>query len=121
MLFQSIWHSSAIRPLLLRNIPVKDTKKVDKLENSHRFFNNHSCKYFPCHNTPDCMTNSQFNCLFCFCPLYHLDDCGGKFTYSKTESAEINSIKLCMDCHLPHMPEYYDIIIDKLRNCQEIT
>jgi len=79
------------------------------MKNSHRFFNNNECKYFPCHETdkPD-----EYNCLFCYCPLYALGDrCGGSFTYNAT-----GTIKLCDDCKLPHQPEYYDVIIQKLED-----
>jgi len=75
------------------------------MQNSHRFFSNKSCQYFPCHKKP---TVDEFNCLFCFCPLYHLDDkCGGVFEYYK-------NVKSCMECHLPHTPDFYDVIIEKL-------
>lgn len=36
------------------------------MENSHRFFENRECKYFPCHKGLE-----DFNCLFCYCPLYN--------------------------------------------------
>ena len=79
---------------------------ITKIQNSHKFFTNQSCKYFPCHGKPD---TDSFNCLFCYCPLYSLgDDCGGIFEYTP------KGIKTCMDCHLPHTPEYYDVIIDEL-------
>ena len=36
---------------------------------------NHECEYFPCHKVPE---GFDFNCLFCYCPLYALGDkCGG--------------------------------------------
>ena len=77
------------------------------MENNHRFFNNRECKYFPCHSTPD---QNSFNCLFCYCPLYSLGDkCGGNFKHTA------KGVKNCTDCHLPHMPEYYDTIISKLK------
>ena len=75
------------------------------MENSHRFFSNRDCKDFPCHEAPE----DDFNCLFCFCPLYGMGDkCGGLFKYTK-------NVKSCIGCHLPHMPEYYDTIISKLK------
>jgi len=37
------------------------------------------------------------------------DRCGGIFEY-------VEGVKSCMDCHLPHMPEYYDTVISKLTN-----
>jgi Zn-finger protein len=86
------------------------------MENSHRFFNNNRCKYFPCHKISDNSNNSvnpdnnDFNCLFCYCPLYFLGDkCGGNFKYSG-----VACIKNCVDCLLPHTPEYYDVIVSKL-------
>jgi Zn-finger protein len=49
--------------------------------------------------------------MFCFCPLYFLNDkCGGNFKYSGEKG-----IKNCTDCHLPHLPEYYDTIMSKLK------
>ena len=76
------------------------------MENNHRFFKNHDCKYFPCHKQPG---EDEFNCLFCYCPLYGLcDKCGGSFQY-------IKKVKVCMDCHFPHVPENYDTIVSKLK------
>ena len=77
------------------------------MENSFKFFINCGCKYFPCHAEPE---QDNFNCLFCYCPLYFLGNkCGGRFKYSGKKG-----IKNCMDCHLPHLPEYYDTIVSKL-------
>ena len=79
----------------------------NNIKNSHKFFNNRECKYFPCHKISD---NKNFNCLFCYCPLYFLGDkCGGNFKYGS------NGVKNCLDCKLPHNPEYYDTIISKLK------
>ncbi|WP_291325093.1 cysteine-rich small domain-containing protein [Desulfovibrio sp. UCD-KL4C] len=75
------------------------------MENSFRFFRNHQCRYFPCHEVEN---NLEFNCLFCFCPLYHLEKCGGTYEIK-------NGIKWCSDCTLPHRPERYDYIIGKLK------
>lgn len=61
------------------------------------FFANRACEYFPCHEGIDL---EEFNCLFCFCPLYALGEgCGGDFCY--TESG----VKNCDRCSLPHMGE----------------
>ena len=58
------------------------------------FFSNRECQYFPCHENID---PNDFNCMFCYCPLYMLGDkCGGTFTY--TEQGR----KACNDCVLPH-------------------
>jgi len=80
-------------------------KQKKTMQNSFRYFCNHNCKYFPCHT----IEGEDFNCLFCFCPLYRFDDCGGTFEYSK------KGVKMCMDCTMPHIPENYDVIIDRLK------
>lgn len=76
------------------------------MQNSYRFFCNQDCQYFPCHKTekPD-----EFNCLFCFCPLYFFDDCGGRFTVLES------GVKDCTNCLIPHNPKGYDHILKKLR------
>ena len=39
----------------------------------------------------------EFNCLFCYCPLYVLGpDCGGNFSYTE------DGVKDCSACTLPH-------------------
>jgi len=74
--------------------------------NSHRFFRNHECRYFPCHKTD---RPEEFNCLFCFCPLYFLDDCGG-------DGILLDSgIKDCSGCMVPHAPDGYDRVMARLR------
>ena len=85
----------------------------DLSKNRHSFFCNNECKYFPCHKMSDnnIQENNNFNCLFCYCPLYFMGDkCGGNFKYSGDKN-----IKDCKDCNLPHIPEYYDVIISKLK------
>ena len=80
------------------------------MENSSRFFQNSACKYYPCHAGFEA---DGFNCLFCFCPLYFLGDkCGGNFFYTD------KNIKSCEKCALPHMPDYYDAIIAKLKDME---
>ena len=75
--------------------------------NSARFFSNRECQYFPCHKEPE---PDDFNCLFCFCPLYLLKDkCGGDFFYTD------KGVKNCRDCSLPHRAEYYDEILAILK------
>jgi len=76
------------------------------MENSSRYFRNTSCEYFPCHKHP---RTEEFNCLFCYCPLYSMEErCGGIFKRTA------GGLKCCVQCHLPHLPEHYDIIIHKL-------
>lgn len=75
------------------------------MDNSYRFFQNRACAYFPCHKVSE---DGDFNCLFCYCPLYALGrSCGGSCGY--TESG----IKDCSGCLLPHSPQGYDYINSK--------
>lgn len=78
---------------------------------SYRYFENRECEYFPCHKTGE----GEFNCLFCFCPLYALGDkCGGNFSYLE------NGIKDCSDCLLPHREKSYDYICSKFMEIAEL-
>lgn len=76
------------------------------MENSYRFFCNTDCKYFPCHETKK---PEDFNCLFCFCPLYFFEECGGN--YRTLDSG----VKDCTTCMIPHTPKGYDHIVKKLK------
>ncbi|SFK42852.1 Cysteine-rich small domain-containing protein [Lachnospiraceae bacterium KH1T2] len=78
------------------------------MENSSRFFENTGCKYFPCHKL-----EGDFNCLFCYCPLYFLDNCPGNHTWIERDGYRI---KNCIDCVWPHKPENYDIMMTILKN-----
>ena len=72
----------------------------------YKCFTNKKCEYFPCHKTNNV---DNFNCLFCFCPLYSMgENCGGNFTYTK------EGIKDCSNCLIPHKKENYDYIVGKL-------
>ena len=72
---------------------------------SFKFFCNKDCQFFPCHQTKD---PDNFNCLFCYCPLYALGDkCGGNFKYLES------GIKDCSNCTLPHKRENYEYITSK--------
>ena len=83
------------------------------LKQHFRFFTHAKCEYFPCHNSTD---PEQFNCLFCYCPLYALGDkCGGRFTYTP------DGIKDCSPCLLPHSPEGYDKIMERWPDLQAMT
>ena len=71
----------------------------------YQYFSHHACEYFPCHAGA---SPEQFNCLFCYCPLYGLsDDCGGIFTFAV-------GVKDCSACLFPHLPENYTQIIARL-------
>lgn len=71
-----------------------------------KFFQNKNCEFFPCHKIAN---EKDFNCLFCYCPIYSLGDkCGGDFKYLE------NGIKDCSDCTLPHIKKNYQIIVDRV-------
>ena len=73
-------------------------------QNDHSFFQNKDCQYFPCHKTD----RDDFNCLFCYCPLYALGDrCGGNFRYTE------KGVKDCTNCLIPHSPNGYDYVLAK--------
>ncbi len=78
-----------------------------KIVNSHRFFENKACQYFPCHQSLQ-----DFNCLFCYCPLYPRENCPGNPSYIETDGKRI---KDCTDCTFPHQPENYDKILCMLK------
>lgn len=77
------------------------------MDNSHRFFKNVDCKYYPCHET-----SGELNCLFCYCPLYPIKKCPGS-----PEFVERNGrlVKNCKNCVFPHLPENYDKVVAALR------
>lgn len=75
-------------------------------KNSHKYFRNPDCKYFPCHETGD---DSYFNCLFCFCPLYFLNDCGGTPSYTRS------GVKDCTPCVRPHAKGGYEFVLARLK------
>jgi Zn-finger protein len=72
---------------------------------SEKYFSNKRCKFYPCHNVDD------INCLFCFCPLYHLE-CDGNFTVKKQEQI---LIKDCSNCLIPHSRQAYEYIMSRLK------
>lgn len=72
---------------------------------SHRFFRNTDCHYFPCHQG---VRPEEFNCLFCFCPLYFLENCGGTPDVSR-------GIKDCTPCLNPHAAGGYERVLARLK------
>lgn len=81
------------------------------MENSYRFFENRECKYFPCHKGV-----KEFNCLFCYCPLYHME-CPGAPEYRQKDE---RTIKVCTRCNFPHKAENYDKIMEILRKGDKV-
>lgn len=76
------------------------------MNNSSRFFENRECEYFPCHEGL-----KDFNCMFCYCPMYGKEKCPGNPEYIEIKGKRI---KDCSNCTFPHNPENYDIIMQLL-------
>ncbi|MCC0683905.1 cysteine-rich small domain-containing protein [Clostridioides sp. ZZV15-6383] len=80
---------------------------------NYKFFNHKNCEFFPCHKTNK---PEEFNCLFCYCPLYALgENCGGNFKYTD------KGIKDCSSCMLPHKKDNYNYIMGKFQDLVKIT
>lgn len=72
---------------------------------NYSFFQNKECEYFPCHKIDNI---EEFNCLFCYCPLYALGEkCGGNYTYSE------KGYKNCKNCNYPHIKDNYEKVIER--------
>ena len=76
------------------------------MNNSHRFFENRECRYFPCHKGLD-----EFNCLFCYCPFYGWENCPGNPEYPEKNGRKI---KDCTNCTFPHRAQNYDRVVSLL-------
>lgn len=78
-----------------------------KYETDNYKFNQHrQCEYFPCHQGVE---EDQFNCLFCYCPLYMLgNQCGGNFKVG-------SGIKDCSSCIKPHDENSYNFVMSKIK------
>ena len=76
-------------------------------ENSHKFFANKECRYYPCHEGL-----KEINCLFCYCPFYMFKDCPGDPKFSESGK------KSCVNCTFPHDPDNYDRIMEEIRQRQ---
>lgn len=82
-------------------------------EKKYSFFQHRECEYFPCHKVNK---EEEFNCLFCYCPLYALGaNCGGNYRYTK------EGIKDCTNCTLPHSKGGYEYILSKFQEVAELA
>ncbi|MDL2273959.1 cysteine-rich small domain-containing protein [Oscillospiraceae bacterium OttesenSCG-928-G22] len=90
-----------------------DNKEKWYWEGKHfAFFQNDKCEYFPCHETTD---TENFNCLFCYCPLYALgENCGGNFAFTA-------GVKECSGCLVPHKRKNYGYIVGKYSEIMELV
>ena len=82
-------------------------------EKRYRFFQHTSCEFFPCHSG---VTEADFNCLFCYCPLYTLGRaCGGDYAYNE------RGIKDCSACTFPQRPENYDRLLARCGDLMKVV
>ena len=78
-----------------------------------KFFQNRDCEFFPCHKTEDI---ENFNCLFCYCPLYALGPkCKGNFRYLES------GIKDCSQCLVPHKKDNYGYITSRYLEVMQLA
>ncbi|MCH5263609.1 MAG: cysteine-rich small domain-containing protein [Lachnospiraceae bacterium] len=82
-------------------------------ENSAKYFSNQACQYYPCHKVEDA---EEFNCLFCYCPLYVLGErCGGNFRYTD------QGIKDCTNCSIPHHEGGYEYVMEHISKISDLV
>ena len=78
----------------------------------YSYFSHKKCEFFPCHKNADL---DDFNCLFCYCPLYALGEkCGGNFRYTE------KGIKDCTNCMLPHKRKNYGYVTGKYQELADM-
>lgn len=75
------------------------------MQNSSKFFCNKECEYWPCHQG---IEPEDINCLFCYCPLYQLEECPGDPVFYEHSGRRI---KDCSGCTWNHDPAHYDWIM----------
>ena len=81
------------------------------MSKEYSYFSHRSCEYFPCHEGAD---PDDFNCLFCYCPLYALGrKCGGNFRYTE------KGVKDCTLCTFPHRKENYRAVTGRFDEIME--
>jgi len=78
-----------------------------------RFFSHTECEFFPCHETDK---PEDFNCLFCFCPLYALGEkCRGNYRYNE------KGVKDCSGCMVPHRRESAEYIYERFPEISKLA
>lgn len=64
--------------------------------NPRLFFQNKDCSHFPCHKLSP-MEMEDFSCIFCYCPLMSVRNCGGVYEILP------DGTKDCSECKLAHL------------------
>lgn len=79
----------------------------------YQFFQHRQCEYFPCHKG---VAEEDFNCLFCYCPLYALGTaCGGNCVYTE------KGVKDCSRCAFPHLRDNYEKIAERYKDILKLV
>ena len=85
----------------------------DWKDKHYAFYCNLECECFPCHQTND---PEDFNCLFCWCPLYALGEkCGGNYRYTE------DGIKDCSRCPFPHIRSNYGKVMERFNEVAKLA
>ena len=88
----------------------KVTGWIPPKTNNYKVVTNHKCEFFPCHKIEP---GIQFNCLFCYCPLYFIE-CPGDYTLLD------NGLKDCSQCTIIHRGEEgWEVVIATLNEHYE--
>ena len=92
---------------------MRDVHNKKPEECQYSFTQHKTCEFFPCHKTEH---PEDFNCLFCYCPLYTLGShCGGNFVYLD------NGVKDCSNCLVPHGRGSYSYVLKKYPELMELA
>lgn len=80
---------------------------------NYKFVQNSKCEFFPCHEG---IKEEDFNCLFCYCPLYALKDkCGGNPVFLE------DGTKDCSNCTVTHIRDTsYSHVMSKIMDILEL-
>lgn len=82
-------------------------------DSNYSFFQHKDCEFFPCHKTEK---PEDFNCLFCYCPLYTLGSaCGGNCQWLP------DGTKDCSACLAPPGRGSYSYVISKFALLSELA
>lgn len=76
-------------------------KSMDAKKADCSYFSNSGCEYYPCHGI------ENQNCLFCYCPLYLVADCGGNFSLA-------GGARDCSRCGIVHDEGGWEYVQKKL-------
>lgn len=78
----------------------------------YKFVQNRECEFFPCHKG---VAEEDFNCLFCYCPLYALGKkCGGNCRYTE------QGYKDCEKCVFPHQRSNFDAVLGRYKEIMKV-